>query len=940
MKKDTPLFKKTLKDDLLPLISVIIPSRVGEKIISIKTLETQTYKNIEIIIEYDKKQEGASVVRNRGARKAKGKYLFFCDNDLELEPDALENLFITAKKTGAKWVFGKFWIEGEGLYNDKKSLAVPKNEKSVKFIEWFRGISTMSLIDASIKPIFDENFRKFNDWDLWLTIYKKGYKPAFCDKVLFKTSFKPGGISLSDDAEFWQEKLYIKHGIHSYEDALRLKTSQIGNYKMALNKSREEIIHKNNEIKNIVNETKNILHEKNHRITEYSRIIKHKNKQIEDYKKQIEDYARIVYHRDLQINAMSSSMRWKIPDYFYKLYKFRIKQFRPKHAGKLFKKGLLILKKDGLISFSKSLLEYILFGKGVLRLSDESEIISYSDYERWIQINEQSIQENINEIINQIEYKPKISLFLSVHDPNEIFLRKTIFSVIHQSYPNWELCIVNNGSSNKIIKKILTDFEKKDKRIKVLYLENKEGNNTVFKKTMEMADGEFIGFLNQEDELSLNALYENIRFLDENKKINLIYSDEDKINENYVRSDYNFKPDWSPELLISYNYLGNFRLIRKSLLSYTNDNLGADDRSFQDYNLLLRIAEKTNRIGHITKVLYHKRIYHDPVYAYKKETEDKIYKKLESGKLALKSALLRRNIKGTVINPRFALKNDLEIFKIKFDSVYYKDKVTIVIPTKDRVDLLKNCINSIRKKTNYKNYNILIINNNSTEQKTFEFFKKEKLKYINIPTDNFNFAKIHNIAINKIKSELVLLLNNDTKVISPNWLLEMVGTISLDKKIGAVGARLIYKDKKVQHAGVILGLGYTAGEANRMIQFNEEGYQNYNLVMRNYSAVTAACMLTKKSLYQKVGGMDEKRLAVQFNDVDYCLKLLTRGYRVVYNPDVLLYHFERKSRGDNFDMKEPEYFAKKWIHLTRQDPFYNPNLSLANGRFEINRNWQ
>lgn len=680
-------------------------------------------------------------------------------------------------------------------------------------------------------------------------------------------------------------------------------------------------LHNKNEKNNIIKHLNNLG------LKEIKNKIRKKNIKISKLNQDLLKTKKLLCEREAELNLIKDSKFWKMRDRY-----LRIKYFRPKHAVGILKKGIFILKKDGIVALSKEVRDYVLHGRGKLKILSLNNGLEITDYEKWIHKNEEINIDLLNQEVKSFKYSPRVSIIFPVFNANEIFLRKAIFSVIYQCYDNWELCIIDNASTSKICKKILEDFQKRDpQRIKVIYLNKKEEISTITNRAAEMASGEFVGFLSHEDILSRNALCEHIKLLNKNPNLDLIYSDEDRIDEDLFRFSPSFKPDWSPELLLSYNYIGRFKVVRKKLffeLGKYHNRFG----NFQDYDFLLRLSEKTDRIGHISKILFHNALLPGST------SDPKEPKYIEKGKQALSEALERRKIKARAIIPDFAQKANLGIYKIRFSANDYNEKVTIIIPTKDKADLLKRCIKSIKEKTNYKNYDILVIDNNSKERKTFNYLANKKINYTSIPTKSFNFALINNLAVRKVKTELILFLNNDTEVISPDWLTEMVGTISLDKKIAAVGAKLIYDDKRVQHAGVIVGLSMsTASHANKMLDFNNPGYQYYNLVMRNYSAVTAACMLTRKSLFQKIGGFDEKNHAVFCNDVDYCLKLINSDYRVVYNPDALLYHHESKSRGFKDNIKEVEHFRKKWINIIKKDPFYNINLSLENERFEIKK---
>jgi O-antigen biosynthesis protein len=621
-------------------------------------------------------------------------------------------------------------------------------------------------------------------------------------------------------------------------------------------------------------------------------------------------------------------------------YKGRTKGFFQKYSRKainIFKVVYAAYEREGFANTAKRSLN-IFLQKVMLRknsiyfISKNENGVVLSEYEQWILKNERLDKVKIAWKMENFAFKPKISIILRVADADEILLRKAIFSIVNQEYKKWELLIVQKESTRKIIKKILLNFERGDSRIRNIF--SKEGSNisSEMNNAVRIVTGDYISFMSQHDTLSSDAFFESVKLFNKNPSLDLIYSDEDEISENEVRSNYNFKPDWSPEFLLSNNYIGNFALAKKNIVEEV-DGFREDFDGAYIYDFLLRLSEKTDRIGHISKILYHNRTSIKPIRISEKN------KLFNDRRLALNEAFKRRKIIGEATALSIE-KDNLDVYGIKFNPDDFLEKVTIIIPTKDRIDLLKRCIESIREKTNYKNYDVLVVDNNSDKNETFEYLKKENINFVSIPTEKFNYAEIHNKAIKMIDTELVLFLNNDTEVISPDWLLNMVGTIAINENIGAVGAKLVYGDKKVQHCGVIVGLSdLTAGHANKMIDYKEQGYRNYNLAMRNYSAVTAACMLTKKSLFEKVGGFDEKNLAVAFNDVDYCLKLISFGYRIVCNPSALLFHHESKSRGElGHNIEEPKYFRKKWSNITRNDPFYNINLSLKNGNYKLKIN--
>ncbi len=660
-----------------------------------------------------------------------------------------------------------------------------------------------------------------------------------------------------------------------------------------------------------------------------------KNQEIQAKNTEIQQKIQETSSHLQEIQRMTTSRFWKIKTFYEK---FKNPILRHSYtANRLSKKAVFVFKRDGFRRTVSCATEYLFSSSKLSKELKRGEVLESDDtpYKKWIKNIEKKQKtleyQDIEKKIKKLSYQPKISVIFPVFNTDEIFLRKAIFSVIEQYYQNWELCIVDDRSERVIIKKILNEFGNRDPRIKVKILEKNLGISGATNEAVGMASGEFIAFLDHDDELEPEAFYENIKLLNENKELDLIYSDDDKIDENGFRYDPQFKPDWSPELLLSYCYVSHLKILRKKLFV----DLGGFRDKFngsQDYDFLLRLAEKTDKVGHISKVLYHWRSIPGSVAHSSAEKPASI----ERGRMAVEEALDRRGIKATVSIPDFAERSKIGVYKIDFDPRKYQDMVTIIIPTKDNVSILKRCIDSIRSKTNYSNYEILVINNNSVEKQTFQYLKDQNIRTIDIKTDKFNFSKINNMAVEQVKSEFVLFLNNDTEIISPNWLLEMVGSMQISKKIGAVGAKLIYFDGRIQHAGVLLGLhDNSAGHAHKLAHKDDPGYLCYASVLRNYSAVTAACLLTRKSLFNRVGGFDEKKLSVSYNDVDFCLKLLRLGYRIVYNPGATLYHHEGKSRGFTDNPDELNHFKNTWKEHIVDDPHYNINLSLENEKFEI-----
>ncbi len=560
-----------------------------------------------------------------------------------------------------------------------------------------------------------------------------------------------------------------------------------------------------------------------------------------------------------------------------------------------------------------------------------------NEYQRWIKKNESAPYElnQLKKISQNFSYRPKISILMPVWNTDEKWLRLAIDSVINQVYDNWELCIADGGSTKLYIKSILKKYAKKNSRIKVKFLTENKGISGNSNEALSLATGEFIGFLDHDDALAPFALHEVVYLLNQNQNFELIYSDEDKIDLSGNRRDPFFKPDWSPDYFLSQNYLCHFSVIRKNRI----DSVGAFRTGYdgsQDYDLFLRCTEKISPsyIAHIPKILYHWRIIQGSA------AEKEIAKPyaIISAKKALEDALRRRGQDGEVVEGLFP-----SSYRIRY-AIQDNPLVSIIIPTKDHVDILKRCVQSILDKTEYKNYEIVIVDNQSKDPKTFEYYNlletnsKIKILHYNKP---FNYSAINNYAVTHVDSPYLLFLNNDTEVINAEWLSAMLEHAQREC-VGAVGAKLLYPNNLIQHAGVIIGLGGVAGHSHKYFPGDDPGYCNRLRVIQNFSAVTAACVIMRKDIFQKIGGFRET-LSIAFNDVDLCMRIRSAGYLIVYTPYSQLYHHESLSRGCE-DTREKQMRFSREVMLIREqwgividkgDPYYNPNLTLEREDFSI-----
>jgi O-antigen biosynthesis protein len=514
-------------------------------------------------------------------------------------------------------------------------------------------------------------------------------------------------------------------------------------------------------------------------------------------------------------------------------------------------------------------------------------------------------------------HTPLITILMPVYDTQEVWLHKAIQSVQAQLYPNWEMCVVNDASTKNYIVPILNEYAASDPRIRVKHLSENRGIAGASSEALAMATGEFIGLLDHDDELTPDALWEVASWLNRNPELDLLYSDEDKLIADGVRVEPFFKPDWSPDLLLSMNYITHFAVFRRSLL----EGIGGFRSGYegaQDYDVLLRVTEKTNRIAHVPKILYHWRMANTSSAS---SARAKPFAS-ESGRRAVEDALKRRGQEASVevLAPgRYRAR-----YKISKSPL-----VSIIIPTKDQVRLLQQCVTSIEGKTSYHPYEIVVIDNNSIDPETIHYLDalSDKHRVLRYPRP-FNFSAINNFGADQAKGEHLLFLNDDIQVIDGEWLTALVEQAQRPE-VGAVGAKLLYPDNSIQHGGVTLGICGGAGHAFRKLPNNRTAYFGLADLTRNCSAVTAACMIIPRKVFHEVGGFDEE-LKVVYNDVDLCLRIRKQGYLILYTPFAVLYHFESATRGRLRPTREEELFCRRWSETIRLgDPYYNPSLTLT-----------
>ena len=595
-------------------------------------------------------------------------------------------------------------------------------------------------------------------------------------------------------------------------------------------------------------------------------------------------------------------------------------------AGQIFKrltpynikKGIRYLKHYGVRGFYARLLERF----------EEREV----EYQEWYEKNKPSEEELARQRKKKWKEPVTISVLVPAYRTPEAFLRQMIESVLNQTYPYLELCIADGSGENISVEKVVKEYQAKDQRVRYQRLEKNEGIAGNTNAAIRMATGDYLALFDHDDLLAPTALFEVASTI-EKDKADVVYTDEDKVTSDLKEHfQPHFKPDFNPDLLCSNNYICHLFVVKRSLAL----KLGGQDPAYdgaQDYDFIFRCTEEAEKIVHIAKILYHWRVH-------QASTADNPTSKMyafDAGKRAIEAHLQRIGAKAEVSHTK-----DLGFYRVKYQ-VQGNPKVSIVIPNKDEKETLKKCLESIWQKTTYSNYEIILVENNSTTREIRDYYQeldgKNGVRVVYWDKE-FNYSAINNFGISYAKGEYILCLNNDITVISPEWMEELLANCQRPE-VGIVGARLYYPDNTIQHAGIVLGMGGCAGSLFVGLARSRGGYLHKAALQQDLSAVTAACFMVKKEAFEKVGGFEEK-LAVAFNDVDFCLKVRHAGYLVVYDPYAELYHHESKTRGyENTEAKkrrfqeEIEYMRCHWMPDILRDPYYNENLSLKASDYSL-----
>ena len=853
-----------------------------------------TWRGRELSFLVDGENKSRSVAANVALKAAKGEYLLFLDDDDVIYPSHISGLMSAIQYQSR---FQAVYSSCEAIdFSAHRIGSFGEPFQSARlYLENFMPIHSVLFSKALVENIgFDETLAVYEDWDFWIQLSRR---TDFLHVPQMSALYQAGGdsgVGLSPDPEL-QKK--AKEALYRKWDSLTNGERTLSAIAAYLQSLQRELNSKNIEIANLQRQTADLKNLATHLESRLSRTLTGRLKK--------------AIPRPLQ-----SQMRVVVND---------IRRFSLR----------------GIVSATFKLCRILVNqGPQATYVALRRKVIGQLRYRDWIRAFDAMTPEDQNLIAEKVTAwvdPPKISILMPVFNTSAEFLRRAIESVIEQSYPHWELCIADDASTDPNVKTLLDSFAALDTRIKVTYRSSNGHISAASNTALSLATSNWIALLDHDDELAHNALFFFAQEISKESRVQILYSDEDKIDALGHRSDPHFKPDWNPELIRSINYVSHLGVYAKELVQAVGGFRKGYEGS-QDYDLLLRCSAliQPDQIRHIPRVLYHWRAVAGSTAL---DSSEKSYPS-HAGKKALVDFLAD--------DPQVSHVSDgpaSTTYRVHYKVSDSPSLVTIVIPTRDRVDLLSACIDSVLSRTRYRLFEILIVDNDSQLAETRAYFRDiqardARIKVLSYPGE-FNYSAINNFAVKQAQGEFILLLNNDIEVLSEDWLTEMLSHVQRPG-VGAVGAKLYYTQGAIQHAGVIIGLGGVAGHSHKLFPHDAPGYFYRLKLAQDVSAVTAACLLIRKDIFLQVGGLDEVAFKVAFNDVDLCLKVRQAGHRIIWTPHAELLHHESVSRGleDTSEKqhrfsKEVEAMHEKWQTNVVADPFYSPNLTLDREDFSV-----
>jgi glycosyltransferase involved in cell wall biosynthesis len=838
------------------------------------------------------------VAANIGLEAARGEYLIFLDDDDWFESGHLDKLS-AALDNAPEAVLAHTGVRmeseaGEHLADMEDSPFEPWQLMAMNHFPIHAALFRRSAVEAG-QCRFDMRFDVYEDWDFWLQLQKLGpfvHVPGV-SAVYLHSATASGVHSLSYGDEPYR-RIWKKWGALCDPSWLASVFEHVTQSDAGLADARHQLDAKRVEVEHLTSEVGRLTSEVGHLTSELAAA----RDREQSLKTQLETITR-------DLHTVLNSRSWKLTAGLRRLARYvrRVKRrvldspHRPRWT----------------------------------------ETIFPDRYTQWIEQHDTVTAERRQDMSAEIagwQACGIISVVMPVYDPPISLLREAIDSILAQIYPHWELCIADDASTNPKVRETLAEYAQGDARIRVVYRPQNGHIVEASNSALALATGEFVALMDQDDLLPAHVLFEVAKAICNHPDAGVIYSDEDKISESGVRFDPYFKPDYNYELLLGQNMVNHLGAYRRTLVQEAGGFKVGMEGS-QDHDLVLRCIERITpaQVIHIPKVLYHWRVHASSTAA---SVDSKPYA-LTAGIRAVNEHLAR-----TCPGATAELHPEVNFYRVRFPLPDPAPKVSIIIPTRNAYPLLRLCLSTLFEKTRYPNFEVVVVDNGSDDPAVLDYLEglRQAGKIVVLRDDGpFNFSALNNRAVARCTGEYVLLLNNDIEIIEPDWLTEMV-SVAARPGVGAVGARLWYPNKTLQHAGAIVGVGGVAGHAHKRLAAGKEGYFGRAVLLQSFTAVTAACLLVKRSIFNAVGGLDEKNLTIAFNDIDFCLKIAQAGYRNVWTPHAQMIHHESATRGSDLAPEKAARFQaevlfmqRKWGERLLNDPAFNINLSLDDENF-------
>ncbi|USR91522.1 glycosyltransferase [Phormidium yuhuli AB48] len=959
-----------------PIYEIVIVNDASTDALTLRVLEYLRQKGFTVVDHFENK--GLAEARNTGFQQAQGHYVLPLDADNKIRPEYItKSIEVLDKNSDIGVVYGdaEYIGDKQGIWQvppfDVNRLAVGN------YIDACAVIRKRLWEDCGGYDPHIPDKMGYEDWDLWLSAAERGWQFYHLDEVLFEYRFRRESMvsrcNIPENRERLMHYLCAKHldlYVTNFPSIFAKKDSELLAERLQVETLKQEIdalVDERDRTQEDVRYYQTELHQANLELQQMqSKLfptqaeLEAKQQECNDLRQETEELHHKLFDALQNKEALSVELKAVKEDlkavenygndrfeavhnhYCQALLNLQ-QQLQAERAQVQAIQGNLAAHQATIAAmedtkFWKLRILWFKFKTPLLRLLKRSPEVPpaptspYPDpnpdiYRLWLSQNSPRPGDlmRCQREVEQFEYQPTISVVMPVYNTPADYLEQAIESVLAQIYPHWQLCIADDASPQPHVRTTLEKYRQQDERIHVVYRSENGHISEASNSALELATGEFIALMDHDDLLTPDALFEVVEALNNCPDTDMIYSDEDKVDEQNQLKDPFFKPDWCPDSFLSRMYTCHLGVYRRRLI----EDIGGFRTGFegaQDYDLVLRFTETSDRIVHIPKILYHWRSHPESTAS---RLASKSYASTAAAK-ALTEALQRRGEPGIVTPtpsghwlPRYEIRKP--------------GKVSIIIPTKDLASTLNTCLTSIFRLTTYPDYEVIVVDNGSSQRQTQRLFKtwakREPKRFRVEPLDiPFNYPKLNNLGVSKANGDYLLFLNNDTEVTQGDWLSAMVEQAQRPS-IGAVGATLLYPDNTIQHAGVVLGIGGVAGHSHKFYPKDAIGYFAQLQTVNNYSAVTAACLLCRREVFDAVDGFEES-LSVAFNDVDFCLKMIEKGYRNVCLPHVRLYHYESKSRGqENTPEKqlrfkqEIDYMKHRWGDYLDDDPCYNPHLS-------------